>query len=244
VIVRVIQAILVFALFGGWAASGRAADLVVIASDDPSVALGTKIDGGKPIAIAAGASLVLVSSTGRTIKLAGPYSGMPDPSAAGGDDGLVDSLSQLIKEEGGSSTTLAVFRGGLDKTPIGRPDIWGVDIAREGSYCLRPDRPAMLWWYAARPGAVVKLSDDEDGSGGARIRWPQSKKYTPWPDTLALSDGATYVARFRSGDTGTPLKAVLMPALDTDAHRAAWMAGHGCTQQALRVLDAMGQDEL
>ena len=30
---RVIQAILVFALFGGWAASGRAADLVVIASD-------------------------------------------------------------------------------------------------------------------------------------------------------------------------------------------------------------------
>lgn len=241
---RVVQAILVFSLFGGWAAPGLAADLVVIASDDPSIALGTKIDGSKPIAISAGASLVLVSSTGRTIKLAGPYSGKPEPSATGDDDGLVDSLSQLIKEEGGSSTTLAVFRGGLDKTPIGRPDIWGVDIAREGRYCLRPDRPAMLWWYAARPGAVVKLSDNEDESGGARIRWPQSKKYTAWPDALALSDGATYVARFRSGDTGTPLTTVLMPALDTDAHRAAWMAKHGCARQALGVLDAMGEGEL
>jgi hypothetical protein len=241
---RVIQAILVVVLFGGWAAPGRAADLVVIASDDPSVAVGTKIDGSKPIAIAADASLVLVSSTGRTIKLVGPYSGKPEPSATGHDDGLVDSLSQLIKEEGGSSTTLAVFRGGLDKTPLGRADIWGVDIAREGRYCLRPDRPAMLWWHAARPGAVVMLSGNGDESGGARIRWPQSKKYTPWPDALALSDGATYVARFRSGDTGTPLTTVLMPELDTDAHRAAWMGEHGCAHQALQVLGAMGGDEL
>jgi hypothetical protein len=137
-----------------------------------------------------------------------------------------------------------VFRGGLDKTPLGRADIWGVDIAREGRYCLRPDRPAMLWWHAARPGAVVMLSGNGDESGGARIRWPQSKKYTPWPDALSLSDGATYVARFRSGDTGTPLTTVLMPELDTDAHRAAWMAEHGCAHQALQVLGAMGEDEL
>lgn len=241
---RVVQALLVLVLVGGWAAPGRTADLVVIASGDSSVAVGTKIDGSKPISIPAGASLVLVSSTGRTIRLAGPYDGAPDPSATGADDGLVDSLSQLIKEEGGSSTTLAVFRGGPDKTPIGRPDIWGIDIAREGRYCLRPDRPAMLWWYAARPGAVVKLSSSGDESGGARIRWPQSKKYTAWPDALALSDGATYVARFRSGDTGTPLTTVLMPALDTDAHRAAWMAEHGCARQALGVLDAVGEGEL
>jgi hypothetical protein len=35
-----------------------------------------------------------------------------------------------------------------------------------------------------------------------------------------------------------------MPNLATDAHRAAWMAEHGCTRQALRVLTAMGKEEL
>ena len=241
---RVTRVILMIALLGGWAGAGRAADLVVIASGDPSGAVGTKIDGSKPLVIAAGASLVLVSSTGRTIKLTGPYSGTPDPSAAGTDDGLVDSLSRLIAEEAGSPSTLAVFRGEFDKTPIGRPDLWGVDIARAGRYCLRPDRPAMLWWCAARPGAVVQLSTSGDESGGARIRWPQSKKYTPRPDALTLADRATYVSRFRSGDTGTQLTAVLMPALDTDAHRAAWMAKHGCARQALGVLDAIAEGEL
>ena len=61
----------------------------------------------------------------------------PEPSATGHDDGLVDSLSQLIKEEGGSSTTLAVFRGGLDKTPLGRPDIWGVHYDKTVPYIPR-----------------------------------------------------------------------------------------------------------
>jgi len=238
------QVILVFMVLAGWAASSQAADLVVIASSDPSIKVGVVIDGVRPMRVVAAASVVMISSAGKTIKLSGPYSGAPDTSASSPDKKLVDALSRLINEEAKSPTTLAVFRSGLKPLPTGRPDIWGIDIAREGRYCLRPDQPAMLWWYAARPGAVVNLSSSGDESGGTRIRWPQSKKYTPWPDALALSDGATYVARFRSGDTGTPLKAVLMPALDTDAHRAAWMAGHGCTQQALRVLDAMGQDEL
>ena len=241
---RMVQAIVALALIGGWAAPGQAADLVVIASGDPAVTIGTKIDGSESISIPAGASLVLVSSTGQTIKLTGPYDGAPDPSNTNADSRLVDSLSKLIEEEGGSTTTLAVFRGGFDKPPIGRPDIWGVEIDKEGRYCLRPDRPAMLWWRSARSGAVIKLSINGDDSGGARIRWPTSKKYTAWPDTLVLSDGATYVARFRAGDAGTPLTTVLMPTLDTDAHRAAWMAEHGCARQALGVLGAIGEDEL
>lgn len=241
---RTAHTILVVMLLVGWTGSGRAADLVVIASGDASIRVGAIVDGSKTVNVAAGATIVLVSADGRTIRLSGPYSGAPDPSPPATDGRLVDSLSRLITEEPGSVETLAVFRGGFEKPPIGRPDIWGVDIARAGTYCVRPDRPVMLWWGAARAGAVVKLAGSGDGSASARIRWPQSKKYTAWPNEITLADGASYVARFRSGDAGTRLTTLLMPELDTDAHHAAWMAEHGCTRQALGVLDAMGEGEL
>lgn len=222
----------------------EAGELVVIASGEPSLRVGSVIDGGDPIAVAAGASVVLVSEDGRTISLTGPFTGAPDPSPPTADGGLVDSLSRLIADEAGSPETLAVFRSGLGKTPIGRPDVWGIRIAEAGRYCVRPDRPPMLWWPAARTGAVVKLSEAGEQATGVRIRWPASKKYAPWPDALAISDSATYVVRFRASDPGTEIETVLMPALETDAHRAAWMAEHGCPRQALAVLDAMGKGGL
>ena len=238
------QVFLVFMVLAGWAASSQAAELVVIASSDPSIKVGVVIDGVRPMRVAAGASVVMISSAGKTIKLSGPYSGAPDTSAPSSDKQLVDSLSRLITEEAKSPTTLAVFRSGFKPLPTGRPDIWGIDIARGGNYCLRTDRPAMLWWAAARSGAVVGFASTGDNARSARITWPRGKRYLVWPKELTLSDGATYVARFWSQDNGEQLLTLLMPKLDTDAHRAAWMAEHGCTRQALRVLAAMGKEEL
>ncbi len=240
---RVIQVLLVLVILGGWAASSQAVDLVVISSSDPSIEAGVVIDGSRPISIAANAAVVLVSSGGRTIKLSGPYNGAPDTSASSSDSRLVDSLSRLITKEAGSPTTLAVFRGGFKQAPADRPDIWGIDIARAGKYCVRRDRPVMLWWAAARSGAVVTFSSTGDSSRNARISWPRGKRHLAWPKELTLSDRATYVARFWSNDNGEQLVTVLMPDLGTNAHRAAWMAEHGCTRQALKVLDAMGKEE-
>ncbi len=240
---RVIQVLLVLVVLGGWAASSQAGSMVVIASSDPSIEVGVVIDGRRPISVAANASVILVSSDGRTIKLSGPYNGAPGTSASRSDNQLVDSLSRLITKEASSPTTLAVFRGVSKQAPADRPDIWGIDIARAGKYCLRRDRPAMLWWAAARSGAVVTFSSTGDSSRNARISWPRGKRHLVWPEELTLSDGATYVARFWSEDNGEQLVTLLMPDLGTDAHRAAWMAEHGCTRQALKILDAMGKEE-
>ena len=237
---RVIQVLLALVLIGGWAVSSQAGDLVVIASSDPTFEVGIVMDGSRSISVAANASIVLVSSDGRTIRLSGPYNGAPDTSGSSSDSRLVDSLSRLITKKASSPTTLAVFRGGFKRAPADRPDIWGIDIARAGKYCLRPDRPAMLWWAAARSGADVTFSSTGDSSRNAQITWPPGKRHMAWPKALTLSDGATYVARFWSEDNGEQLVTVLMPDLDSDAHRAAWMAEHGCTRQALKILDAMG----
>lgn len=240
---RVIQVLLALVLIGGGAVSSQAGDLVVIASSDPTFEVGIVMDGSRPINVAANASMVLVSSDGRTIRLSGPYNGAPDTSGSSSDSRLVDSLSRLITKKASSPTTLAVFRGGFKRPPADRPDIWGIDIARAGKYCLRLDRPAMLWWAAARSGIDVTFSSTGDNSRHAQISWPPGKRHMAWPKALRLSDGATYVARFWPEDTGEQLVTVLMPDLNTDAHRAAWMAEHGCTRQALKILDAMGEKE-
>ena len=56
-------------------------------------------------------------------------------------------------------------------------------------------------------------------------------------------DGRVYVVRFSSGDAGEAFSAHLMPPLEGDAHRAAWMAEKGCKAQALAVLAAIGAGE-
>lgn len=240
---RLLQTVLALMVLGGWTAPSRADDLVVIASSDPTVEIGAVIDGGQSMSVAADTSVVLISSAGRTITLSGPYRGAPDASGSSAESRLVDSLSRLITQDAESSGKLAAFRGGSKQAPEDRPDIWGIDIAHAGTYCLRPDRKAMLWWDAARAGAVVSISGP-GGAPGIRIRWPSAKRHLAWPKALALGDHATYLARFRSVDAGEALKTRLMPDLDTDAHRAAWMAEHGCDQQALKVLEAMARDAL
>jgi hypothetical protein len=102
----------------------------------------------------------------------------------------------------------------------------------------------MLWWSAARSGAVVSFSPAAAANGGTRLRWPRGKQYFPWPKEVALSNGAAYVARFWAGDDGEKVVTVVMPNLDSDAHRAAWMADHGCSRQALKVLDALSKGTL
>jgi hypothetical protein len=241
---RLLQALLALVVLVGWTAPSLAEDLVVIASSDPSVKIGAVVKGDQPLRVAADATVVLVSAAGRTLKLAGPYRSAPGTSDARSESRLVESLSRLMTQNADASAKLAAVRGQSGRAPADRPDIWGIDIAHPGRYCLRPDRDTMIWWDAARPGAIVSVMRAGNGAYQERIRWPDSKRHLPWPKKLAPADGATYVVRFRATDAGEALTTVLMPALDTDAHRAAWMAEHECTHQALKVLDALAKEAL
>jgi hypothetical protein len=156
----------------------------------------------------------------------------------------VESLSRLITQNADASGTLAAVRGEAGRAPVDRPDIWGIDLAHPGKHCLRPDRDAMIWWDAARSGAIVNVAPAGNDAYAERIRWPNGKRHLPWPKKLALSDGATFVVRFRATDAGEELTTLFMPSLETDAHRAAWMAEHECTHQALKVLDALAKGGL
>jgi hypothetical protein len=236
-------AVVVLLVLGGWATSSLAGNLVVIASSDPAIEVGPVIDGRQSIKIAAGTRVVLISSDGTVLELTGPYDGAPEPSAPGPDSRLVDSLSRLLATEDSPGTTLAVSRHMPKRLPPDRPDLWGIDIAHAGNYCLRKDRPIVLWWAKAQSRAAVNLSSVGDDANSVEIRWPRGQHHRAWPKELELSDRATYVVRFGSEEPGGKFSTILMPYVASDAHRAVWMAEHGCTRQALGVLAAMGKGE-
>jgi hypothetical protein len=238
------RALLLLMVFAGAAPASRAGELVVIASTDPAVQSGSIVDGNRSLRVVAEASVVLISSTGKRIELAGPYSGVPEASAPKSGSRLVQSLSQLINKHAHTPERLAAFRSADKRAPAARPDIWGVDIARAGTYCLRADQAVMLWWDAARASALVSLSGGPGEAREVRIRWPNGQRHLAWPQALELADGAHYLVRFRASDAGLALITLQMPPLATDVERAAWMAEHGCTRQALAVVDAIARNEL
>lgn len=227
-----------------WSLTGAAQELVVIASTDPALKPGLKVDASRVIRIAAEAKVTLIASNGQSLRLSGPYEGVLETPSGQSDPGLVDSISRLISLQDSPSETLAVFRSGPQKFPDGRPDIWGLHIARAGRYCLREDRTAMLWWPGSRPGARISLTGADGDSRSVSFRWPSKGKSRPWPVELPLTDGSSYLVRFRAHSPGIRLDIVVMPSLATDAHRTAWMADHGCTYQALRALEALREGSL
>jgi len=237
------SALMVSLLAMGPVTSG-ASELVVIASTDPAVKIGRVIDGKESLQVAAGASVVLLSSAGRRIVLDGPYGGAPQSTATPSNNRIVESLSKLISGDVEATEKLAAFRGADGSPPAQRPDLWGVDIAHAGTYCLPSGREAALWWDGARSGALTSLSGPAGNAREARIRWPSGRRHMPWPRELGIVDGATYVVRFRATGPGIELKILRMPPLETPAERAAWMAEHGCTRQALEVVDAIARGEL
>ena len=59
-----------------------AADLVVVASSAPDLAPGTVVKSEAVLKVPAGASVTLISGTGKTVTLKGPHSGPPGGAAA------------------------------------------------------------------------------------------------------------------------------------------------------------------
>lgn len=234
----ILRLLMVMALSIGLWDAAKAAQLVVIASTAPAFKLGAIIDGAKSITLPPGSDVTLVSADGKTIKFKGPYEGRPNPSPEGTAGDLLGSLSEMVTATSKDSASVAVFRSASMPT---RPDVWSVNIGRSGVYCLRSDEPVMLWRPRAKAKTVLWLTQIGGRQGKIRKEWPRGEQTIVWPAELPLSDGASYVARLK-GMAEEEVRVLLIPEdLPSDAHRAAWMAGHGCDPQALRVVENLGR---
>ncbi len=216
--------------------SAQAAELVVVASSAPSLKLGQVVNSDAPLDIPEGASVTVVSSSGKTVTLKGPHAG---PAGIGGgssgdDTRLIASLSSLVSGSGKETTSVGVMRAVAPPAPPADP--WAIDIGDSGDHCVPAKGSAKLWRANGKRARVLILKNLSDKTK-ARADWPAGANTLTWPSQVTLSDGVQYLARLKNSNRVRRLTVHLVPGdFSSDAHRVAWMADKGCGKQAIRLL--------
>ena len=218
--------------------SADAVDLVVISSSAPGLKPGQIVNSGEPLQIPEGATVTLVSNSGKMINLKGPHRGPSGfISGATGDTRLIASLSGLLSGSGRDTASLGTMRAvGLPPPPT---DPWVLDVGKSGDHCVPAKGPVTLWRAKSTRKKIFSLKNLSDRTK-SQTDWAAGASILKWPQNVRLKDGGRYLARFKGSRAVRKFTLHLVPDhLPSDAHGAAWMAEKGCENQAKRLLSRL-----
>lgn len=223
-------------LAGGWfflaSTLASAAHWVVVSADQCPLQAGSLVDGTKPIKLATGAQVTLLSENGKTLKLTGPYTGIPagdEGKGAGSND--LQAIANLLQGHRQSASTLGVMRG-FDGNDGALPPI---DADTSGVRCLSTD-PVVFGRDKIAKAEEVKLIDDQ-GNSIATFTWPARQAELPVPASHFV-DGKRYLLQRGDREIRLLVHKATDPTVNPTA-LAAWMARKGCDGQALALLQGL-----
>ena len=211
-------------------ASANAAQYVVIEARGIGLRPGTTLDAAKPLTLKQGQHVTLISDSGTTFNLDGPYDKPPAQGQSQGVD-IAATLKGLATEQQ-SRKEAGVMRGGAAKVDL--PDPWLLDASRTGNVCLREGQTAVFWRPQATSAAMFSIVP-ADRSWKAQAPWPVGADRLSIAGEAAVHGDATYYVSFNGTESAITINTV--PALRAnDRMRAAWMAEKGCEPQAEAML--------
>jgi len=217
--------------------NSMAAELVIISTTGNNFKAGQIINSASNIKLAKGATLSLISESGKLVSLSGPYSGPVQNNISTVATGsLIASLKKIIIGDKTEASSLGVMRsiGG----PAAPPDPWAINAGKSGKYCIKKSKPVVLWRARFRNTNKLVLLNTENGKE-VRTVWHAGRSTMFWPRLQPLVDGATYRIDL-SGESSLPkITLVMVPDLPTQAHAAVWMADNGCSKQALLLIKSL-----
>ena len=210
--------------------AASAADLVVIDARGIALRAGQTLDSAKPLPLKEGQHVTLISPTGATIKLDGPYNRAPDADQARGVP-VANTLALLVSQRQARVGEVGTTRG---LAPNTLPDPWVLDASRAGTFCLREGEVPVFW----RPNATADADlvvVPTDRSWKANAHWSAGSDRIGIEPPAMIRAGATYVVTLNG--TESAVKVENVPAmLANDQMRTAWLAGKGCEAQAEALL--------
>jgi hypothetical protein len=213
-------------LLGLTPVGAEAAQLVVVQARGVAFSPGATVDSSKRLVLKAGQHLTLISPSGATIKLDGPYSDAPD-AGGGSGGGLGTQLSALLaggRRQNEVGTTRATARQQIPSPQL-------LDISRSGTVCLLDGSHTPVLWHPA-PAKDSKITlMPADRSWRADYQWPAGHDRLEVAGNVLLRDGATYFVSM-NGDQSAIIVSMLPASLATDDMRTAWMLNKGCEAQA------------
>ena len=209
-----------------------AAPWVVVTAERTSYKSGALLDDKTPIKLGEGAQLTLLAEDGKTLKLAGPYAGVPGNSGdKGAQTNNLTAIASLLQGHRQSTSTLGVMRSfGSDAAS---PD--PIEVDKSGEHCLISDPVVLLRDNIAKTEEIALV--DEQGATLATFTWPARQAELSVPARY-FEDGKRY--RLQRGDRPVSLlvhKAATTPNNPTAL--VAWMVKQGCEAQAMRVLSKL-----
>jgi len=208
----------------------KAAELVVIEARRVALKVGQTVDSAKPIVLKEGEHLTLISPTGATIKLDGPYNKAPEADQ-GRAVPIANTLALLVAQRQARTGEVGTTRG-LTLTPL--PEPWVLDTSRTGTVCLREGTDAVLWRPDAKPDLELTVAPT-DRSWRAQTHWSAGTDRITIKAPAVIHGDATYLVTVNGTQSAITVENV--PAsLANDPMRAAWLAGKGCEAQAEALL--------
>ncbi|SCW87555.1 hypothetical protein SAMN02927924_03571 [Sphingobium faniae] len=237
---RCVLAGLVMAGFGttAWA------DTLVVRATGPSAGAyrpGSKLAEGGTIALKAGDMVTLLDAKGtRTLRGPGSF-GVTAPAGAAQGNGVM--LSALLDTKRVRRARTGAVRGNVDDMPAApprRPNLWMVDIAQSGPFCVADPAAVRLWRADAAKPATVRISG---GGVDARATFAAGASEAAWPAALPVREGAAY--RVSDGERSAEMRFTLLGDAAALDGVAEGLIAHQCTGQLDLLVDmaALGEPQ-
>jgi len=208
------------------AISAEAAVLVVAEARGVAMKPGDTLDAAKPLVLKQGQHLTLISETGATLKLDGPYD-RPPTAGGGGGVGLNQTLNALVTQRQARAGEFGITRGTV---LADLPEPWVLDATHSGNVCVLAKGTPVFWRPDASAPASLSVAP-ADHSWNARTDWPAGQNRIAITTDVPMRAGETYVVTFNGTESDVTM--VQVPAsLTNNDMIAGWMANRRCEQQA------------
>jgi hypothetical protein len=209
--------------------TAHAENLIVVEARGIGIKPGSSIDSAKPLMLKQGQHVTLITQSGATLSIDGPYN--KPPTAGGQGRSVGATLAGLTTERTARTGEAGVTRGAtFNKLPAA----WLVDVTHSGSACLQENREPIFWRPDASSASSLTVMPS-DHSWKSQAVWPAGTNTLKVTTDVPVHGGAAYVIKFNGSDYALAVSSV--PAsLSNDAMRAAWMLQKGCEAQAEALL--------
>jgi hypothetical protein len=221
-----------------FSAAPALADTLVVRSTGPSAAtypVGRRLGDSDRIVLRTGDRVVVVGDAGaRTLSGPGNF---PVRAGAIANRGSRATLRRYISA-GGSATIsrTGAVRGDPGADTPRAPNLWVVDIARGGTFCVSDAASLNLWRGNLDADTLLSVERlDARGTTPARLAFVTGQALRLWPaDVMPVTEGARY--RLSGAGLAAPVEVTFAlsgpPAADASAGAVAQMlATRGCTGQ-------------
>jgi hypothetical protein len=227
------------------------ADSVIVASTSPDYAAGQVIGTGQGIELAEGESVRLLTGSGRTLTIRGPYSGVVEEGSDVKDKGVTPVLVTLLSGPAQDNSTLGATRSALPLDSGAAPtevndDAMAVrvDVTRSGKYCIRPGAKILISRPADSREDRLSLTNQATSSTETLV-WGGDARAIEWQVNMPAEGELQFLARL--GLLGGPVRLELIPVTfesDEPGAMAVRLLERGCQAQAQPLLRQLAAQPL